>query len=121
MSISESWSEPTSIPEARQLATRNDAGDALISAGRYLLYNNSNHSVSMVVEAERCFRRALEKMPDSLDALTYLGFSLDNQGRWTEARAIYEQVLELDPNHGLARERYAAASEELNLVEEPAR
>jgi hypothetical protein len=112
--------EPRSLAEARELAGNNRASyEALIAAGRYFLYN-SGHLASVVVESERCFRRALRKLPHSVEAMTYVGFSLDNQGRWTEARQIYERVLEIDPNYELARERYAAAVEELDIVDEPA-
>jgi len=72
----------------------------------------------LIVESEKCFRRALELAPGSVEALTYLGWSLDSQGRWTEAKEIYERALKLDPDYAVAKERYAAAREEFNIVDD---
>lgn len=55
-----------------------------------------------------------------MEALTYLGWSLDSQGRWTEAKEIYENALKLDPSYPIALERYAAARQELNIVDDGA-
>ena len=91
---------------------------AQMEAGKALLAD-SGHVVSNIVSAEPCFRRALASNPSSVEALAYIGLSMDHQGRWTEAKAIYEQVLAIDPSSALARERYAQALEELNIVDEP--
>lgn len=111
------WGAPHNVAEARSLVERHSSDyEALVAAGRYFLFN-SGHRVSLIVEAEKSFRRALQLAPNSLEAMTHVGFALDNQGRWTEARQIYEDVLEIDPNYALARERLAAAHEELNIVD----
>src|SRR5579864_3004056 len=110
--------EALSLSDAQHLAqyARSDY-ECQMAAGRTFLFG-SGQTVSIVVEAERCFRRALDLEPDNIEALTYVGFSLDNQGRWTEAKEIYEHVLQVAPTFELARSRYAAALEELNIVDQ---
>ncbi len=116
--LSMRWGKPLDLAAARQLskyAPYNYA--AQLAAGKAFLFG-SGHIVSVIVEAERCFRRALEKSPRSVEATTYLAWSIDNQGRWTEAKGLYEQALAIDPTFGLAQERYAVALEERNAVAE---
>jgi hypothetical protein len=105
------------LPTARKLASVAKSNpQAQLAAGRAFLMQ-SEHTVSVIVEAEKCFRRAVSKLPGDAEALTYLAWSIDNQGRWTEAKELYKQAMRLDPGCALARERYAAALEELDLAE----
>jgi hypothetical protein len=105
------------LPTARKLASVAKSNpQAQLAAGRAFLMQ-SGHTVSVIVEAEKCFRRAVSKLPGNAEALTYLAWSIDNQGRWTEAKELYEQAIRLDPGCALARERHDAALEELNLTE----
>ena len=107
-----------SLAEARELAhNRMSSYKAQIAAGRAFLYGSA-HTVSVITEAECCFRRAFELEPGNVEALTYIAFSLDNQGRWTEAKELYERALAIDPSFALAKERYALALEELNIIDE---
>jgi hypothetical protein len=101
-------------------APADDAGAdyaAEMTAGKALLFG-SGHTVSTIVAAEHCFRRALRLAPGNVEALTYVAYSIDNQGRWTEAKALYERALAIDPSFALARERLAIAREELNIVDD---
>jgi tetratricopeptide (TPR) repeat protein len=41
-------------------------------------------------------------LPDNGVVLSTLGLVLDAAGRWTEARQVYEVVIKLDPNNGVA-------------------
>ena len=94
-----------------------DDFEAQMSAGRTLLLG-SGHKVSTIVEAEKRFRHAVAMRPADARAMAYLAWSLDNQGRWTEAKEHYESALRLDPNLDIARERYAIALEELNVIQD---
>lgn len=115
--LSARWGKPLSVSEARQLSEYAPANfSAQMAAGKILLFG-SEHRLSVVVDAEKCFRRALEISPHSAEAMTYVAFSLDSQGRWTEAKAVYERALELDPANELAINRHAIALEELNQIE----
>lgn len=49
-----------------------------------------------------------------------MGWSLDTQGRWSEAMPLYEKALKLDPGQELAKSRHAVGIEELDLFEVPA-
>jgi hypothetical protein len=111
---------PRDLDEARRLTTAAQSSYAAqMRAGRYLLFN-CGHTVSVIVEAEKCFRRALVLAPRSVEALTHLAWSMDSQGRWTEAKKLYEDALARDPSYAVAQERYAVAREELNIVEDDA-
>jgi tetratricopeptide (TPR) repeat protein len=106
------------LADARELAQNGlSSYHAQITAGQAFLYGSA-HTVSVITEAECCFRRAFELQPGSVEALTYIAFSLDNQGRWTEAKELYERALAIDPSFALAKERYALALEELNIIDE---
>jgi GSCFA family/Tetratricopeptide repeat len=90
----------------------------LMAAGKALLLS-SNGKMSAVVESERCFRRVLAVTQDNAEAFAYLGWSLDTQGRWSEAMPLFEKALELDPNQEVAILRRAVGIEELDLFELP--
>ena len=87
--------------------------------GGKALLADSGHVVTNIVSAEPRFQRALASNPSSVEALADIALSIDQQGRWTEAKAIYEQVLAIDPSSALAREHYVLVLEELNIVDEP--
>jgi len=53
-------------------------------------------------EAERCYRGALELVPDDPEVIYSLGLALDHQSRWQEALARYQKALELAPELGPA-------------------
>src|SRR5262249_38457289 len=98
INIETRWGKPFALADAHDVTKRAQSSyTAQMKAGEYFLLN-SGHTVSLIVESEKCFRRALEQAPESVEALTYLGWSLDSQGRWTEAKEIYERVLKLDPD-----------------------
>jgi len=118
INIETRWGKPFDLTDAQELTKwAQSSYTAQMKAGEYFLFN-SGHAVSLIVASEKCFRRALEQAPESVEALTYLGWSLDSQGRWTEAKEIYERVLKLDPDYEVAKDRYAAAREELNIVDD---
>lgn len=52
--------------------------------------------------AELSFRKALEKMPDSVDARFFLARTLEAQGKKDAAMSEYRKVLEKEPNHAKA-------------------
>jgi hypothetical protein len=70
-------------------ASQNSFEDAM-AVGKELLFGAKQRS-SMIAEAERCFRRALEFMPQSADAMAHIARALDDQGRWTESKDWYER------------------------------
>jgi hypothetical protein len=108
------------IDEARLLAaTAKTDFAAQMTAGKTMLYGSESR-LSVVVDAERCFRRAMEIDPGSAEAVAFFAHSLDSQGRWTQAKSVYEHALALDPTHELARNRYNLALEELNRTDESA-
>jgi hypothetical protein len=88
-------------------ASQNSFEDAM-AVGKELLFGAKQRS-SMIAEAERCFRRALEFMPQSADAMAHIARALDDQGRWTESKDWYERSLAIDPTNALARERHPLA------------
>jgi tetratricopeptide (TPR) repeat protein len=53
--------------------------------------------------AEECFRKALKLYPENLSAMSNLGGVLAMQGEIAEARAMFLEVLERDPEHREAR------------------
>lgn len=64
--------------------------------------------------AAQFYRRALAEEPDSIDSRVGLALSLALTSDWDEARSILTEVLEVDPDHGLAAawlERAHAQSE----------
>ena len=66
----------------------------LVEQGRCLI------DLNRLTDAEQVLRRAL-RVPDA--AAEYnLGFAIDRQGRWQEAREHYERALALDPYHARA-------------------
>lgn len=112
------WGKSFDVEEARQLAEYAQSNySAQMAAGKVILYGNKSR-LSVIVDAEKCFRRALELSPHSADAMAYLAHSLDCQGRWGQAKNVYERALELNPAHDLARNRYAIALETLTITEE---
>jgi tetratricopeptide (TPR) repeat protein len=116
--LSTRWGRSIDVAQARQLAQFAPSDyDAQMTAGKVLLYGSGSR-LSVIVDAEKCFRRALELSPQSADAMTYVAFSLDCQGKWKQALAVYRRALELDPSHELARTRHAIALEELTIVDE---
>ena len=111
--------QPITVVEARELAAFAPTDyEAQMAAGRTMLYGSESR-LSVIVESERCFRRAVELMPNSADAIAYLSFSLGNQSRWSEALKMSERALAIDPNHQLARQRHLLGLEELNLIDQP--
>jgi tetratricopeptide (TPR) repeat protein len=55
--------------------------------------------------AVRHYRAALRAKPDYPVALNNLAFALEKQSKPEEARALYQQVLQLDPSNRTARKR----------------
>jgi tetratricopeptide (TPR) repeat protein len=49
-------------------------------------------------KAENSFQRALKLVPDDLEALKYLGFSLLSQDKWQESSDTLEKLVTLVPN-----------------------
>ena len=52
--------------------------------------------------AVAALQKAREILPENGVVLSTLGLVLDSAGRWSEARQVYEAVLKLDPNNGVA-------------------
>lgn len=50
-------------------------------------------------EAQEVFRRLVEENPEETTFLFNLAYSLDTQSRIAEAKPLYEQVLDLQPDH----------------------
>ena len=76
-------------------ATTPDAADRMAEGKRLFLAANGN--MSRVVEVEKLFCQAVPLTPADADALAYLGWSLDTQGRWSEAIPLFNCALQLDP------------------------
>jgi tetratricopeptide (TPR) repeat protein len=47
-------------------------------------------------------QKAREILPENGVVLSTLGLVLDTSGRWSEARQVYEVVIKIDPNNGVA-------------------
>jgi Tfp pilus assembly protein PilF len=79
--------------------------DALYNLGTAFL--NAGYPVS----AEKTLRAAVAYAPQNAGIHYNLGFSLQDQKRWTEAIAEYETTLRLQPDHGDAQQNldYIAA------------
>ena len=102
-------------PENWKAELRFDLGSLLLQAGE----------ASLAVE---CYRSVLRDDPTVLDARVGLALALTLQSDWTEAKEILEQVLEVDPEHGLAAEwlrrvhaKGQAPSEDPNILAPAAR
>ena len=50
-------------------------------------------------EAERLLDRIIEQHPDSADAVYYLGVVYERTGRPVEARSMWRQARDIDPDH----------------------
>jgi hypothetical protein len=98
------------------MASTNDDPLALLERGRGLLVS-SNGQLSVVMESEQCFRRALQSRPDDPDVLAYLGWSLDTQGRWSEAMPLFRRALQINPDQEVAKIRHSVGIEELDLFD----
>lgn len=53
-------------------------------------------------EAEKAFKAAIERNPNSAHAFNHLGIVHRRQGRFVEADAAYQQALKVDPNYANA-------------------
>ncbi|WP_153296582.1 tetratricopeptide repeat protein [Magnetovirga frankeli] len=60
-------------------------------------------------EAERCYRQALQWVPDSADILANLADNSSEAGDYTQAIAYADQALKSQPNHLGARINKATA------------
>lgn len=49
--------------------------------------------------AEAAFRQAIANNPDNLEAYNYLGTLLRQQGRFIDAKTLYMEALEIQPEH----------------------
>lgn len=74
-----------------------------------MLYNRSGE-VDMA-RAEQIFRRILTVNRDHANTLFSLAVLLERKGELSEARSIYERVLELDPQNKTVKERLAKLPE----------
>lgn len=76
-------------------------------------------------EAERAFRRVLERDPDDAQTLNYLGYMLAERGeRLDESVDLIQRALELDPNNGSYLDSLGWAyfkQDRLELAEPPLR
>jgi tetratricopeptide (TPR) repeat protein len=97
---------------------KNYVAKTYLDKGKELLFN-SGHQVSKIVNAQFHFERAARLLPHNALVYVYLAWSLDNQGKWTEAKMYYEMALKLDPELEIARTRYAIALEELGIEGQP--
>jgi len=59
------------------------------------------------------YRREIKDHPDNADAFNNLGYALAQQGRWGEAIAAWQRVLELMPEYEPARAAIAQAQQHL--------
>lgn len=64
-------------------------------------------SFHMHKEADEFRKAVLEQFPDDVDVRLGLGSHLDQVSRWADATPIYEQALELNPDHPSARHAMA--------------
>ena len=70
INIETRWGKPFDLTDAQELTKwAQSSYTAQMKAGEYFLFN-SGHTVSLIVESEKCFRRALEQAPESVEALT---------------------------------------------------
>jgi hypothetical protein len=88
--------------------------DTAMTTGKDL-FSGARQQHSQIVAAERCFRRALALSPQNAEAMAYIGRTLEDQGRLTEAKDWYDRALIIDPACLLARERLAQAVQILGL------
>jgi tetratricopeptide (TPR) repeat protein len=85
----------------RVLELKQDHEDAKIAlAYVYLFEKNLKMSESL-------FETVLKQQPASVDALLGLGRVREVQGRYNEAKALYEQGLKIEPHHQEIQERLA--------------
>ncbi|WP_374562318.1 tetratricopeptide repeat protein [Ideonella sp.] len=70
-----------------------DAADLHVNRGEVL------RTLTRWPEAEAALRRALELLPDNVEALNNLGLVLQARGNHAEADAAYQQALALRPGH----------------------
>jgi len=76
------------------------------------------HDLGRFDEAETCFRRAIQLMPNLADAHYNLGNTLKNLGRLEEAKACYRKALQLKPDFAGAYSNLGIALQETgNLYE----
>jgi tetratricopeptide (TPR) repeat protein len=71
-------------------------GDMLMRIGE--TYRRKGDLQSAVANLQK----AREVLPDNVVILSTLALVLDSAGRWTEAQAVYQATLKMDPNNGVS-------------------
>jgi tetratricopeptide (TPR) repeat protein len=80
----------------------------------YLKIGETNRRKGDLAEAINAFQEALKILPGNVPGLNSLGIALNLADRWPEAREVYEAVLKLDPNNGVALNNLAFGLAEHN-------
>ncbi len=60
-----------------------------------------------LANAVAALQKAREILPENVVVLSTLALVLDQAGRWSEARQVYDATIRLDPNNGVALNNYA--------------
>lgn len=107
------WS--AAAQEAEGAPTRTDSNiEDLFHEGFTLQQDGKTH------QAIERYRAALALDPDHLPSLYEIGWSYWVLGRWDDVIEVWERVLELDPDSGVAatiRDRLPEVRDNLNLIE----
>jgi tetratricopeptide (TPR) repeat protein len=69
-------------------------------------------------EARQAFKEARAKSRDEIEELYKQGVTAYAQGRYSDAIQIWNEVLDLDPEHAKAKESIAKAREKIKLIKE---
>jgi predicted O-linked N-acetylglucosamine transferase (SPINDLY family) len=75
---------------------------ARLPAYVWLQRGHALRNANRFIDAETCFRAALEEEPGKLPILANLAQALDEQGRYTEAVPILVEIIARQPDNGLA-------------------
>lgn len=77
---------------------RQEEINELLEEAKFYILNNR------FKEAEKYLQKILEKYPQHVEALFYMGLLNELLNKLTAAREYYQKVLELSPNHERAEE-----------------
>jgi predicted TPR repeat methyltransferase len=78
------------------------------------------HRTGQLAEAEQAYRRVLQAVPDSAQALYLLGIVTRQLGRPNEALALFRRAVSLQPDFAAALSEMAKLCQEQGLLEESA-
>ena len=118
------YSDNDRVDEAVRVLTE---AEELFPASRLVVFQLGAvfERVRRYAEAERAFRRVLDRNPDDAPTLNYLGYMLAERGeRLDESVVLIQRALELDPQNGSYLDSLGWAyfkGDQLELAESPLR